>query len=97
MSNKIKETTLNILKVLYILLVLFIAYQVLLAIIGGTWPTENIIVAGIGIIIAGIFSIFGLLMNQSKHIGILGERTKNIGNSLNTLGNDFKKHLVNHK
>ena len=75
----------------------FVAYQVLSAILGGTWDNENIIIAGMGIILAGLFAIVGFLINQGKSIGVLEERTKNIGESLSNLGKDFKQHLNNHR
>jgi len=46
-----------------------------------------------GIILAGMFVIVGFLINQGKVLGMLEERTKNIGNSLSNLGSDFKRHL----
>lgn len=39
---------------------------------------ENIIIAGMGIILAGLFVIVGFLISQGKVLGILEERTKNI-------------------
>jgi len=50
---------------------LYVAYQVLNAILGGTWATENIIIAGVGIVMAGFFVIVGFLINQAKAIGRL--------------------------
>lgn len=88
-----KKFIINLIKIIYIILIIFVAYQVLLAIIGGTWSTENIIIAGMGMIISGMFAIVGFLIIQSKQFGVLNERTKNIGRSLSKLGEDFKKHL----
>jgi hypothetical protein len=85
------------LRIFFVFLIIYVCYQVLRAIIGGTWETENIMIAGIGIIIAGMFSIAGFLINQSKCLGKLEERTKNIGESVSRLGNDFTKHLENQK
>jgi len=93
----IKKLIIGLFRMIYIILFVYLAYQVLSAIIGGTWETENIIIAGIGIILTGLFVIVGFLINQGKNLGILEERTKNIGRSLFNLGNDFKQHLVNHK
>lgn len=50
---------------------IYVAYQVLKAIVGGTWATENIIIAGMGIIMAGLFVIVSFLINQAKSIGRL--------------------------
>jgi len=85
------------LQIIYIVLIIYVAYQVLGAIFGGTWATENIIIAGMGVILAGMFVIVGFLINQGKCLGILEERTKNIGESLSNMGVDLKKHLANQK
>jgi|SRR3989344_8280575 len=78
--------------VLLIVMGIILGYQVIKAIIGGTWATENIIIAGMGMFLAGLFVIVGFLMHQAKILGILSERTKNIGEDLIKLGNDFKEH-----
>jgi hypothetical protein len=79
--------------IIFVALAIIVIYQIIRAIFGGTWETENIIIAGVGMILAGLFVIVGFLINQSKFIGILEERTKNIGESLIKLGDDFKEHL----
>lgn len=93
----LKEFIKNLFRIIYILILIYVAYQVLRAIFGGTWATENIIIAGMGIILAGMFVIVGFLINQNRCLGILEERTKNIGDSLSNLGRDFKQHLSNKK
>ena len=89
----LKEFIGNLFRIIYIIILLFVAYQVLGAIFGGTWATENIIIAGMGGILAGMFVIVGFLINQNKCLGTLEERTKNIGDSLSNLGKDFRQHL----
>ena len=83
-------------RIAFLFVILYLAFQVLRAIIGGTWATENIIIAGIGIILAGMFAIVGFLINQGKTLGMLEERTKNIGEGLFNLGRDFKAHEAIH-
>ena len=90
------ELITELFRVILLLIMIYVAFQVLKAIFGGTWATENIIIGGMGIILAGLFVISGFLINQGKCLGTLEERTKNIGNSLSILGNDFRKHLSNH-
>lgn len=89
----LKQAISEIFRIIYVILIVFVAYQVVKAIIGGTWETENIIIAGMGIILAGMFAIVGFLISQGKCLGILEERTRNIGDSLTNLGRDFKHHL----
>jgi len=62
--------------IIYIFLIVYISYQVLLAILGGSWATEDIIMSGIGLIITGMFSLFGILAVQSRNLGKIDERTK---------------------
>ena len=93
----LKEFIVELFRIIFILIMLFVIYQVLRAVLGGTWATENIIIAGMGIILAGLFVIVGFLINQGKALGMLEERTKNIGDSLFNLGRDFKEHLSKYK
>lgn len=93
----LRKIIINFLKIFYIIILIFVAYQVFKAIFSGTWQNENIIIAGMGIILAGMFVIAGFLINQGKSLGILEERTKNIGESLSNLGRDFKQHLSEKK
>lgn len=93
----LKKIIIDAIRIIYVIILLFIAYQIIRAIVGGTWATENIIIAGLGIILSGIFVIAGFLINQGRCLGMLEERTKNIGNSLSNLGNDFKHHIENYK
>lgn len=89
----IKDVINKIAVILFIILAIIVSYQIIKAILGGTWATENIIIAGMGMILAGLFVIVGFLMNQDKAMGILEERTKNMGESLIKLGSDFKEHI----
>ncbi|RLG11392.1 hypothetical protein DRN69_07795 [Candidatus Pacearchaeota archaeon] len=86
-----------IFQTIYIIILIYVGYQILMAIFGGTWETENIIIAGMGIILTGLFVIVGFLIHQATMTGKLDERTKNIGESLSNLGKDFKEHLSKHR
>ncbi|MFA6023020.1 MAG: hypothetical protein WC781_02955 [Candidatus Pacearchaeota archaeon] len=76
-----------------IILLVVIIYQVIRAIFGGTWQTENIIIGALGVILSALFVIVGFLVYQSNTIGKIEERTKTIGESLPNLGRDFKEHV----
>ena len=65
----LKDAIKEIFKTIYIIIFLYVAYQVLRAIFFGTWATENIIIAGMGIILAGMFTILTILINQGMKIG----------------------------
>ncbi|OGJ20312.1 hypothetical protein A3K73_06885 [Candidatus Pacearchaeota archaeon RBG_13_36_9] len=93
----LKKTLSELFRIVYIIIIIYVAYQVIRAITGGTWDTENIIIAGMGVILAGMFLIVGFLINQAKCLGKLEERTKNMGESLAKLGKDFKEHSEKRK
>lgn len=93
----LKEAFTDFFKIIYIIILIFVAYQILRALFGGTWATENILIAGMGVVLAGMFTIVSFLINQGKCLGTLEERTKNIGDRLSNLGGDFKEHLSKHK
>jgi len=93
----LREVIKELFRIMYIIILIYVAYQVLRAIFGGTWATENILIAGMGAILAGMFAIVSFLISQGKCLGTLEERTKNVGDSLSNLGKDFKEHLLKHK
>jgi hypothetical protein len=52
--------------IVYIFLIMYVAYQVIRVLFGGTWATENIIISGMGIILGGMFIIAGFLINHGR-------------------------------
>ena len=96
MAKDLGEIITELFRIIFIIIIVYVAFQVLRAVLGGTWATENIIIAGMGVILAGMFVIVGFLINQGRALGMLEERTKNIGESLFNLGRDFKEHLLKH-
>ena len=93
MVKDLREIIIKLFRIILIMIIIYVIFQVLKVILGGTWATENIIIAGMGIILAGMFVIAGFLINQGKILGMLEERTRNIGIGLSNLGKDFKEHL----
>ena len=92
-TNILRDAIKIIGQIIFVIILIIIGYQVINAIIGETWETENIIIGALGIILSGFFVIVGFLINQGKAIGMLMERTNNIGISLSNLGKDFKEHI----
>ena len=86
---KIKELINSTLWIFYLLAIVYLIYQVLRAIFGGTWVTENIILGGIGIIITGVFTMVGFMYAQSNTLGRLEERSKHFDNKLINFENRF--------
>ena len=93
MVNSIKDAIRIIGQIIIILVSLVIIYQIIKAILGGTWATENIIVGALGVVLSGIFIIVGFLINLSRALGKIEERTKIFGESLLNLGRDFKEYV----
>jgi len=67
--DDLQEIIKIIVEIIVIIIMIYVGYQVLRAIFGGTWTTENIIIAGMGIILTGMFVIVGFLINQGHQIG----------------------------
>ena len=59
----------EIIRLLYLIFMIFLAFQILKAIFGGTWETENIILAGMGIVLTGVFGVLTILISQGTKIG----------------------------
>jgi len=59
----LKELVVDLFRIIYIIILVFVAYQVLRAVLGGTWESENIMIAGMGVILSGMFVIVGFLIN----------------------------------
>lgn len=81
MAKDLTEIIKALLQGIYIGILIYVGYQVLKALIGGTWSTENIMIAGMGVILAGMFTILTILINHGMKIGkihgILEEHLRN--------------------
>lgn len=75
-----KDLIKNILWIIFLLSIIFIIYQILLYIFGGSWEKADVIVGGIGLIITGNFAIAAFIFSQARTLGKLEERTKNFKN-----------------
>ena len=75
----------NILEIILILFGLFILYQIIRKILGGSWETENIIAA---LLMFNIGLTFTLALNQVRTSMGLHYLTKKV----NYLAKDFKEH-----
>jgi len=87
---KNKKFTDNIQLIMIILLIifgLFLAYQIILKILGGSWSTENIIIAFLVFNIGLAFTIaFNLAQLRSDH--------NHLARQFYHLAKDFKKHVT---
>ena len=71
MAKYLGEIITELFRIILIIIMVYVAFQVLKVIFGGTWATENIIIAGMGVILAGMFVIVGFLINQGRALGML--------------------------
>jgi len=78
------------LTILLIILGLFIIYQIIRKIFGGSWSTENIIIS---LLMLNIGFTFALAVNQARTNTNVGH----LSNSFRHLVNDFKLHLRDNK
>jgi len=91
---RIKKKTEELLEQIAIFLLIifgiFILYQILRVLLGGSWQVDDIILALLIFNLGAIFTI-GLMTATLK------SNHKNLSNKFNSLANDFKQHLKNHK
>ena len=83
-----KRETLNLIQNILIILIfifgLFIAYQIILKIFGGSWETEDIVVTLLVLIIGSTFTIvINLAQLKSEH--------RNLSKQFGCLAKDFKE------
>ncbi|MBM3234646.1 hypothetical protein FJZ19_06155 [Candidatus Pacearchaeota archaeon] len=97
MESEIKERIREILNILILILLIafsiFIIYQLIIKIFGGSWTTESIIVSLVLLIIASLFVIAGFLISISRTIGKIETKLNNLKDSFCNLAKDFKHHL----
>lgn len=63
--------------IIFLLSIIFVIYQVLLFVFGGSWDKEDLILSGIGMLITCLFTLVALMFSQSRTLGKLEERTRN--------------------
>ena len=72
---------------------LFMAYQILRKILGGSWGVENLI---IGLVMANITMTVGFAVKNSKDIMRVSSDLKHLTKQFNSLAHDFKSHIRDH-
>jgi len=90
MGKRIVNTLQKILIIFLILFGIFISYQLIRKIFGGSWQTEDIIIALLIFTIGGVFT---LVFNLSK----LNSDFNHLKNQFRCLANDFKDHTTSNK
>ncbi len=86
---KITEIFNIIIIIALIILGVFIAYQIILKILGGSWQTEDIVVT---LLILQLGFIFGIAIKLTK----IESNFNNLKNSFCSLASDFKEHIHSH-
>lgn len=86
MDKKVDYLTI-IIYILLILFAIFVIYQLIIKIFGGSWETQDIIIA---LLILIIGFVFNLTIKSSR----LDANFSNLKNSFCNLAKDFKEHLT---
>jgi len=86
MSNKISDIIIGILLAVLTIFAAFITYQIFLALSGGSWSNENIIIALLILNIGCTFTI-GLAL------GALNSDHKHLKNQFRHFATDFKEYI----
>lgn len=92
-KNNLEDILENILFVLLILFIIFIGYQILRAIFGGSWTDEQIAIGLMTIVLSSFFVIVGYLINQARAIGKIESNISNLNERFKNMGKDLKEHL----
>jgi len=74
--------------IIFILFGLFVSYQIIKKILGGSWDSEDIIVA---LVILNLGITFTIAINTAK----LSSNHNSLRNQFSCLAKDFKTHLTN--
>ncbi len=80
----------NTIIILLVILGLFIGYQIIRLLLGGSWKAEDIIVSLLVFNLGAVFTIglmLATLMSDHKHLS----------NGFSLLVKDFREHLKSHK
>jgi hypothetical protein len=84
----------EILAIIFLILFgIFMAYQVVRVILGGSWTVEDILISLIGMVITALFAIVGFLVSMSRTLGMIERDLVNLKGSFCNLAKDFKQHL----
>ena len=87
MRRKFVDVFWIVLIVLLIVFTLFISYQAVRKIVGGSWEIEDLI---LGFLMAIVGLLFGVIANLSK----LNSDVYHLRGQVFCLGKDFKEHMV---
>lgn len=85
----IKEISRITAYILLIIFAVFIIYQIIIKILGGSWELQDIVIALLVLII-------GFLFNLTIKLTKLESDFNNIKSSFCNMAKDFKEHLNNH-
>lgn len=91
--GKISKILEILLYILLIIFAIFITYQLIIKILGGSWETQDILVSLSMLTITSLFVIVGFLINQARILGRLESNFNNLKNNFFNLAKDFKEHL----
>jgi len=96
-KSKYIALTLKVLTVLLIIFGLFLVYQILRIITGGSWSVEDIITSLLFFNLGTVFTIGLMLATLSSDVRHLSRRFDHLAIDFKELTNNFKEHVKKHK
>ncbi len=75
---------------------LFIAYQILKIILGGSWNVEDVILTLLMFNLSAILTLMMFLHNVKSSLSGLKSDHKHLSNQFKAMAKDFKEHLRKH-
>ncbi len=93
---KVTKLIIYFISVIVAIFGLFIAYQILRIILGGSWNIEDVILTLLMFNLGAILTLMTFLYNVKSSISGLRSDHKHLSSQFKALANDFKEHLQRH-
>lgn len=97
MESRISEVVETLVIILLIIFGIFIAYQLLNFLLGGSWNVEDILISLNILVITSLFVVVGFIINMSRVMGRTENSLRGMKRQFSNLTKDFKRHLSSHK
>ena len=93
MKRKSTDIITLIIFIFIIVFGIFLSYQILKIILGGSWEVQDILISLSFLIISSLLGIAGFLIILARAIGRIESNLKNLNNRFHYLAEDFKIHV----
>ena len=96
-ETKVLENVGKIATILLVIFGLFVAYQIIRVILGGSWSVEDIILSLVIFNIGAVFTTGLMLATLGSDVKHLSGNFNRLAADFKGLANDFKEHVKKHK